>query len=306
MLIDSFGRILRNLRISVIHECNYHCIYCHREGWEAHRHKELLNADEIRSIAEVAMEFGINEFKITGGEPLIRYDIIEIVSSIALLKPKDLSMTTNGYFLHILAEKLVEAGLKRVNVSIPSLSREKYRYITGIDSLGIVLKGIRRALDVGLIPLTINVVILKNINDDEYLEFIKFASRFNGNIKIRFIELEPITIPKDIFNKYYLSLETIEKYIESIAIKKYIRDLHARPVYVLDNGIEIEFVRWLGNKLFCRNCNRVRLSADGILKPCILARNGIDLKPFLRPTINRDGLKNVFFKINTLRCPHNI
>jgi len=306
LLIDHFGRILRNLRISVTYECNYHCVYCHREGWEIHEHKEFLNANEIKSIAEIAMELGINEFKITGGEPLVRRDIIEIVSSIALLKPKDLSMTTNGYFLHILAEKLVEAGLKRINVSIPSLSREKYRYITGIDSLGIVLDGIKKALDAGLTPLTINIVILKNINDDEYLEFIKFASRFNGNIKIRFIELEPITIPKDIFNKYYISLETIEKYIESIAIKRYVRNLHARPIYVLDNGIEIEFVRWLGNKLFCKNCNRVRLSANGILKPCILARNGVDLKPFLRPAVNRDGLRDAFFKINVLRRPYNM
>ncbi|ADM28626.1 Radical SAM domain protein [Ignisphaera aggregans DSM 17230] len=306
MLIDNFGRILRNLRISVTHECNYHCVYCHMEGWGVYRHKEFLNANEIRSIAEIAMELGINEFKITGGEPLVRRDIIEIVSSIASLKPKDLSMTTNGYFLHILAEKLVEAGLKRINVSIPSLSREKYRYITGIDSLEIVLDGIKKALDVGLTPLTINIVVLKNINDDEYLEFIKFASRFNGNIKIRFIELEPITIPRNIFSKYYISLETIEKYIESIAVKKYIRDIHARPVYVLYNGIEIELVRWLGNRQFCRNCNRIRLSADGILKPCILARNGIDLKPFLRPTINRDGLREAFFKINALRHPYII
>jgi len=271
-----------------------------------HRHKEFLNVNEIRSIVEIAMELGINEFKITGGEPLVRRDIIEIVSSIASLKPKDLSMTTNGYFLHILVEKLVEAGLKRINVSIPSLSREKYRYITGVDSLEIVLEGIKKALDVGLTPLTINIVILKNVNDDEYIEFIKFASRFNGNIKIRFIELEPIAIPKDIFSKYYVPLETIEKYIGSIAVKRYIRDLHARSVYVLDNGIEVEFVRWLGNKHFCRNCNRIRLSADGILKPCILARNGIDLKPFLRPTINRDGLRDAFLRINALRHPYNI
>ncbi len=306
MLIDGFGRILKNLRISITPECSYHCIYCHREGWSIYRNKELLNVDEIRSIAEIAMELGIDEFKITGGEPLERSDVIEIISSISSLRPRDISITTNGYLLHILAERLVKAGLKRVNISIPSLSRERYRYITGVDSLEIVLEGVRKAIDVGLTPLTINVVILKNINDNEYLEFIRFASRFNERIRIRFIELEPITIPKEIFDKYYISLEAIEKYVRSIAMRKYMRDLHARPVYILDNGIEIEFVRWFANKLFCKNCNRIRLSANGILKPCILAKNGIDLKPFLRPTLNRDGLKDAFLRINSLRHPYNI
>lgn len=302
LLVDKWGRELRNLRISVTSSCNYHCIYCHREGLANDGYG--LSAEEYKAIAYVATSLGIREYKITGGEPLIRRDIVEIVKAISDHKPSDLSMTTNGYWLEAYAEKLAEAGLKRVNVSIPSLNRDRYRYVTGLDALDKVLKGLETALGAGLKPVTINVVVLNNINDDEYKDFIEFAS--SHGYRLRFIELEPISVPNAVFKKFYKPLDNIIKYLEGVAIKKYFRDLHHRPVYILDTGIEVEIVKWLHNTDFCMHCNRIRLTANGVLLPCIMATKGIDLKPFLRPQIDLDGIRKAFVAVNELRRPFNI
>ncbi|MEL9940609.1 MAG: GTP 3',8-cyclase MoaA [Ignisphaera sp.] len=302
LLVDKWGRELRNLRISVTSSCNYHCIYCHREGLV--NDGRGLSPEEYKAIAYVATSLGIREYKITGGEPLVRRDIVEIVKAISDHKPSDLSMTTNGYWLEVYAEKLAEAGLRRVNVSVPSLNRERYRYVTGLDALDKVLKGLETALEAGLKPVTINVVVLNSINDDEYKDFIEFAS--SHGYRLRFIELEPISVPSTVFKKLYKPLDSIIKYLEGVATRKYFRDLHHRPVYILDTGIEVEIVKWLHNTYFCMYCNRIRLTANGVLLPCIMSARGIDLKPFLRPNIDLDGIRKAFIAVNELRRPFNI
>ncbi|MEM0248300.1 MAG: GTP 3',8-cyclase MoaA [Ignisphaera sp.] len=301
LLVDKWGRELRNLRISVTSSCNYHCIYCHREGLVNDGYGLL--AEEYKAIAYVATSLGIREFKITGGEPLIRKDILEIVKAISDHKPNDLSMTTNGYWLELYAEKLAEAGLKRVNVSVPSLNRERYKYVTGLDALDKVLRGLKTALDAGLNPVTINVVVLNGVNDNEYKDFIELAS--SHGYRLRFIELEPISVPNTVFKKLYKPLNNITKYLEEVAVRKYFRDLHHRPVYILDVGTEVEVVKWLHNAEFCMHCNRIRLTANGILLPCIMSTKGIDLKPFLKPYIDLDGIRKAFIAVNELRHPFN-
>ncbi len=301
-LVDRWGRKLENLRVSVTSECNYRCIYCHREGLLNRGYG--LSAEEYRVIAIVASSLGISEFKLTGGEPLARRDIVDVVKAFSETKPRDLSMTTNGYWLEFYVEKLAEAGLMRINVSMPSLNREKYRYVTGLDALDKVVSSLRKAQEVGLNPITINVVILNGINDDEYKNFIDFVS--THGYKLRFIELEPISIPKHIFDKLYKPIDDIVKYLESISIRKYFRSLHHRPVYVLNTGNEVEIVKWTHNTVFCMYCNRIRLTADGILTPCIMATKGVDLKPFLRPKPNLDEIKKAFVKVNEMRLPFNI
>jgi cyclic pyranopterin phosphate synthase len=302
MLVDRWGRILDSLRISLTSFCNYSCIYCHREGF-ANRGNGL-KPDEYRAIAYVATSLGIARFKLTGGEPLLRRDVVDVVKVFSEAKPDDLSMTTNGFYLEELAQKLVEAGLRRVNVNVPSLDRERYKRITKVDALDKVLKGLRAAHDAGLEPITINVTVLKNFNDAEFANLINFASQ-NG-YRLRFIELEPISLPKPVFEELYASLNPVIDHLERVSVRKYIRKLHARPVYVLDTGIEVEIVRWTHNTAFCMGCTRVRLSADGVLLPCIMATKGVDLKPFLRPRIDMGRLRESFIAVNGMRFPYNL
>lgn len=301
MLYDKWGRPLQALRINVTQDCNYNCIYCHREGWSGS--EEVLKPEELAVIASAARELGILEFKITGGEPTLRNDLVEVVKALASVKPRDLSMTTNGVFLHLRAASLAEAGLMRVNVSLPSLRRDVYKYITGADGLEAVLKGVRVAIDCGLHPVTLNVVVMKGINEWEFKDFIDFASK--EGLRLRFIELEPISIPEHIFIRLYKGLDYIADYLEAVASKKYFRSLHHRPVYVMETGIEVELVRWYRNCEFCLHCNRVRLTADGILRPCIFAREGVDLKPLLRPKMEISMIKEAIMQVNEARAPYN-
>ncbi len=302
MLYDRFNRVLKNLRISVTYDCNFNCIYCHHEGW-SYRDGDTLTAKEIGVIASVAKSLEIDEFKITGGEPLLRRDIVKIIATLRELKPRDISMTTNGFLLEKLAGPLSEAGLMRLNISLPTLNREKYRMITGVDGLESILRGIEAVYSYKL-PITLNIVLLKGINDDEYREFIDFAQRYEA--KIRFIELEPIVIDVKLFRKLYAPANKIIDYLEKISVSKIYRELNHRPIYILGNGTKVEVVKWLGNRYFCSYCNRVRLSPNGILKPCIMVEYGVDLKPFLRPTVDFDGLRNAFINVNQMRIPYNI
>ncbi len=303
MLIDSFGRPLKSLRISVTSRCNYRCVFCHNEGIER-RDLEELTPSEIGIIVKIAMELGINEFKLTGGEPLVRLDIVDIVKHISMYRPRDLSMTTNGYYLKDLAAKLAEAGLMRVNINIPTLNNEKYVQITGVNGLKRVLEGIEEAYNNSLKPIAINMVLLRNINEDEVDSFIELASRYEA--KLRIIELEPISIPKRVFEDLYVSTDRVESMLRRRCSKIMYRDLHRRPIYVLDNGVEVEIVKWYGNPVFCAHCYRARLTPNGVLKPCILSREGIDLKPYLRPKPDPEKIKEMFIRLNSMRKPFNI
>ncbi|MCS7110701.1 MAG: GTP 3',8-cyclase MoaA [Ignisphaera sp.] len=302
MLYDRFNRVLKNLRISVTYDCNFNCLYCHHEGW-SNRSSDVLTAEEIQTVSSVARFLGIDEFKLTGGEPLLRKDIVKIVSALRELKPRDISITTNGFLLEKLVGPLSEAGLMRLNVNLPTLSREKYRMITGVDGLENVLKGIEAAHNYKL-PITLNVVLLNGINNEEYKELINFAQRYEA--KIRFIELEPIMVDMEMYKRLYASANKIIEYLEATSVFKTYRELNRRPIYTISNGIRVEVVKWLGNRYFCSYCNRIRLSPSGILKPCIMVEYGIDLKPFLRPTTNYNELKNAFINVNQMRIPYNM
>ncbi|MEM1541468.1 MAG: GTP 3',8-cyclase MoaA [Ignisphaera sp.] len=301
MLFDRYGRPLRTLRIVINNECNYRCIYCHKEGMYRNKDERALSLEELKAITKIASKLGIDRFKITGGEPLLHDDIVDIVKWLTELKPSDISMTTNGFHLATFATRLAEAGLQRVNIGLPSLNRNKFRYVTGIDALNIVIKGIDIAKDAFPKPMTINVVVLKNINEHEYLDFIGFASRFNA--RLRFIELEPIGEGKKDFNELYTSLDKIVEFLEGISIKKYIRDVNLRPVYVLDNGIEVEIVRWYRNHKFCLYCDRIRLYSNRTLKPCVGLNDYIDLRRCLEPKIDEECIEMMMIYINNVRKP---
>jgi len=301
-LVDRYGRPLKNLRISVIDECNYRCVYCHFEGWPRSSANRLLTVEDYRAIAEVAVSLGVTEFKITGGEPLLRSDLTEIISAINDAGPSDISLTTNGFKLRDVASDLRRAGLRRIAVSVPSLRRERYSWITGVDKLGDVIEGLKAAKSAGFNELTINVVLLRDVNTDEIEDLVELASELEA--KLRIIELEPINIPRHVFERFYISANYVREVLSKRIVTETRRELHNRPVLILDNGIKVELVQWWCNEDFCMHCTRVRLSADGVLKPCIMSREGVDLKPCLKPRHDKQCIESKFKAVNSTRFPY--
>ncbi|RLI23152.1 GTP 3',8-cyclase MoaA, partial [Candidatus Bathyarchaeota archaeon] len=230
MILDPFGRPTTNFRISVTQRCNLKCVYCHREG-ETSSDTEMT-VDEIVEIVKLGVELGIRNVKLTGGEPLVREDVLEIVKGISKIRGvEDLSMTTNGNLLSVYAEKLVDAGLDRVNVSLPSLNEQKYKTITGGD-LKPVIAGIKAAVDAGLNPVKLNMVYMKGINTEEVHSMIEFAAETNTILQV--IELEPINLDEDFYRRHHTPLDDLIRYLSGRAKEvKVRRSMQNRRVYIL-------------------------------------------------------------------------
>jgi cyclic pyranopterin phosphate synthase len=267
-LKDTFNRPVSNLRISLTPRCNLSCIYCHREGEKAPQGP--LSATEIAEVLRVAAGFGIRSVKFTGGEPTLRPDLIEIIKSVPA--GMESSITTNGTLLAGLAADLRQAGLRRVNVSIDSLDPATYKKITGTDRLSDVLEGIDAAIASGLTPVKLNMVVLKGINDHEIDDFLTYV-RGNRDLVLQLIELMN-------FNDcdYHGDLNGLETSLASRSKQIVTRRMHHRKKYCLD-GAEVEVVRPLHNTEFCAFCNRLRVTSDGKLKPCLLRTdNHVDIR----------------------------
>jgi cyclic pyranopterin phosphate synthase len=268
ILKDPFNRPVSNLRVSLTPVCNLSCVYCHREGEKSPEGQ--IPAEEIAEILRVAAKFDIRSVKFTGGEPLLRQDLLEIVRSVP--EGMESSLTTNGTLLADLASGLKEAGLRRVNVSLDSLNAETYKKITGSDRLSDVLAGIDAALEAGLTPVKLNMVVLDGINNGEIDDFLAYV-RGNRNLVLQLIELMH-------FNDctYHGDLNGLE---DSLALRSkeiITRRMHHRKKYCLD-GAEVEVVRPRHNTEFCAFCNRIRVTSDGKLKPCLLRTdNHIDIR----------------------------
>ncbi len=280
------------------------------EGEDKEIGQELTPTD-IYYIAKAAYELGIKKFKITGGEPLVRTDIVDIVGKLSSLKPLDLAITTNGYYLPDYISDLVKAGLKRINVSLPALNHEVYKAITGVDGLDRVLDGIERAKNAGLHPIKLNFVYLRNINESELWNVLSYARK--NKLILQVIELEPVGIPRELFAKLYRDTKSFEKEISRKAVKVIRRrHMHNRPQYFLPDGSIIEIVRSNCNPTFCKHCTRLRLTADGHLKTCLLRdRPLINVLSILRSKDFTSGergiierIKNAIKEINSLREPY--
>ena len=267
-LKDPYNRPVSNLRVSLTPKCNLACMYCHREGEKTP--EGPLSAAEIAEVLRVAAGFGIRSVKFTGGEPMLRSDLIEIVRSVPA--GMESSITTNGTLLAGLAADLKQAGLRRVNVSLDSLDPATYKKITGTDRLSDVLEGIDAALGTGLTPIKLNMVVLKGINDHEIDDFLSYV-RGNRDLVLQLIELMN-------FNDcdYHGDLNGLEDSLASRSKQIITRRMHHRKKYCLD-GAEVEVVRPLHNTEFCAYCNRLRVTSDGKLKPCLLRTdNHIDIR----------------------------
>jgi cyclic pyranopterin phosphate synthase len=265
-LTDAYGRTIRSLRISLTNRCNLKCLYCHREG-ETREINNEMTAKTIGNIVRASQAFGVDRVKFSGGEPLLRNDLEEIIKSLPELR--DVSATTNGVFLAHKAKSLAESGLDRINISLPSLLPEQYRKVTGGD-IGKVLDGIDAAVDWGMTPVKLNMVLLKGINDKEILKMMDFTRKFEGKVILQLIELMDFQGTA----QYQVDINEIEKFLESRASKIEERVMHRRKKYHI-GGVEVELVRPIDNSHFCANCNRLRVTSDGRLKPCLFRNDNL-------------------------------
>jgi len=275
------------LRVSVTNRCNLRCVYCHPVGDSGLiESKEVLRFDEIRRIVELFADCGIKKVRLTGGEPLLRNNIVRLVCELAsIIGIEELSVTTNGVFLEPLAAELKAAGLQRVNISVDSMERASYKRITGFDLLPEVINSIYRAIEVGLTPVKINSVILRGVNDSEKQITALAEMSVNLPVSVRFIEYCPT-------NKYtkpasdYLPNRIVRTIIEHKygPLSGVVMDCGNGPALYFkmrDSAGTIGFISGRSSK-FCHSCNRLRLTSDGKIMPCLYSARTHDLKRLIR------------------------
>jgi GTP 3',8-cyclase len=305
VLKDNCGRPLLNLRVAVTRKCNLRCSYCHGEGEQKSEHfNNEMTAEEITRVIRIAVSLGVKGMKLTGGEPLMRRDIVEIVVKAAAIHGlDDLSMTTNGTLLSHLAHDLRKAGLKRVNISLPTLDTEIFHKLTGGEVKDAV-SGVKAAVAAGLRPVKLNMLLLRGVNDSSVSQMVEFAKE-TGTI-LQLIELEPINID-DTF--YFANHEPLDRYSEMLkekAVKVETRRfMQNRQVYHLPDVI-VEVVRPIENTEFCLHCSRLRITSDGKLKPCLMRNDNLtDILTPLRNGANDEQLTELFKLANQHREPFN-
>jgi cyclic pyranopterin phosphate synthase len=297
-LSDSFQRPINYLRISVTDRCNLRCVYCMPEaGVELMSHYDILSYEEIYTVVKAAAELGINRVRLTGGEPLVRAGLTDLISLLDSIETiDDISLTTNGILLAQHAAELKEAGLSRVNISLDTLKPDRFRQITRCGSLGDTLKGIEAAGEAGLTPVKINMVVMAGINDDELTDFA--AKTVKDGWNVRFIELMPSSANEQVSSKL-VSVSDMRKRIEAMG--------KLEPSQIEAGNGPAKYFRLPGTKgtvgfispvteHFCFQCNRLRLTADGKLRPCLLSEDEIDLKEPLRSGAPLEELKTLISK----------
>ncbi len=294
---DSFQRPISYLRVSVTDRCNLRCVYCMPpDGIALMPHSDILRYEEILRVVRVAVEMGIDRIRLSGGEPLARAGLVDFVRMLSGVKDiEDLSLTTNGVLLKGQAAALREAGLRRVNISLDSLKREKFRQITGHDRLPDVLEGIREAERAGLAPIKINVVVMRGINDDELLDF---AALTRDGWNVRFIELMPM-LRKGGSQPEFLPARVMRDIISSVGPLEPCQPLpgNGPASYYRLPGARgtVGFITPVSDH-FCFKCNRLRLTADGKLLPCLLAGGEVDLRAALRSGASPEDIRRLILE----------
>ena len=301
---DKYDRPILSLRITLTNRCNVNCIYCHHDGMRSSKNE--MTPDEIYKICQIAKRIGVRKIRLSGGEPLIRKDIVEIVSKISSIGFNDISITTNGILLEKYAKDLKEAGLDRVNVSLDTLNPETYEFITKKDYLEAAKKGILKSVEVGLYPVKINMVIMKDINEHEIKDMFNFCK--DNNMVLQLIELiESENCDDDKFSaEYHYKLDMVEERLSDIADEVREREfMQGRRKYYI-NGGEIEVVKPVDNSKFCANCTRLRVTPDGKIKPCLLRNdNLVDIITDIRNNESDEKLEEIFLKGIDKREPFN-
>ena len=296
-LVDPYGRVIDYLRVSITDLCNFRCVYCRPpEGVKLISHDEILRYEEILTIVSVAQELGIRKIRVTGGEPLVRRGVVDFIARLTRSAGiRDVGLTTNGSRLAEMADDLKAAGLTRINISLDSLRREVFRQITGYDQLDRVLAGIEAALEVGFHPVKINVVLLEGMNETDVPEFARLT--VERPLHVRFIERMPFgtdEVPGS--PDSFCARSVIEMIQESLG------ELHQEERQPSDGPATMFRLAGARGRIgvidpitghFCGTCNRLRLTARGTLRPCLLGPNEIDIKTPLREGASREELARI-------------
>ncbi len=297
---DNFNRPISYLRVSVTDRCNLRCVYCMApDGVHWRPHDEILRYEEIERVVRAAAELGISKVRVTGGEPLARLGIVDLVAMLARIPGiDDLAMTTNGTLLARYAEELKAAGLKRVNVSLDTLRPERFRRITRLGELSDALEGIAAAREAGLLPVKINTVVIRGLNDDEVVDFACLTKAPDWHV--RFIEVMPLGNNADWAGNGYVPMSEVRERIEKelgelIPAKLAAGGGPARYYRLPDAHGTIGFITPISEH-FCYQCNRLRLTADGKLRPCLLSDYEIDLRTPLRQGATIEDIKHLIIE----------
>jgi cyclic pyranopterin phosphate synthase len=281
--MDNFNREINYLRISITDRCNLRCKYCTESFLPFIAHEDVLRYEEIIRFVRIAASLGVRKVRLTGGEPLRRKSLPFLLKEIdAIDTIEDISLTTNGVELAEHVEELKSAGLRRVNISLDTLKKDRFTFITGVDAFDRVMKSIEKARAAGLDPVKVNTVIIKDFNDDEVLDFAEFARSWD--VQVRFIEFMPFGDT---------SLWNSSKVLDSANLEKTIRgayrllesvNSHRGPakMFAIQGGAgQVGFISPMSSHI-CRECNRIRLTADGKIKPCLFSDTEYDLRALLR------------------------
>jgi cyclic pyranopterin phosphate synthase len=289
-LIDTFGRVHRDLRIAVTDRCNFRCQYCMtEEGMEWMPREGLLSFEEIERLASILVtRYGVDSIRLTGGEPTVRAHLPRLVQKLAALGV-DLAMTTNGATLPLVADDLFAAGLKRVNISLDSLHRDRFIELTRRDELDRVLDGIDAAIDAGFTPVKINAVLMRGINDDEIVDFARFG-REKG-VVVRFIEFMPLDADEMWGPERVVPLaEVVETINDEFPIEAVQRTSAPATRYRYKDGAgEVGVIATVTEK-FCDTCDRIRLTADGQFRNCLFAVTDYNVRDAMRGGASDDEL----------------
>jgi cyclic pyranopterin phosphate synthase len=277
---DKQGRNINYLRVSVTDRCNLRCIYCMpEEGIKSLGHDDIMRFGDILKIVKVAASLGINKIRYTGGEPLVMKDIDKLIYETSRLPEiDDIAITTNGILLSDMAEDLKKAGLKRVNISLDTLSKDKFRSITRIGNLDKVLESIDKCLSLGLKPVKINTVLMKGVNDNEVKDFLNLAKEMP--VEIRFIELMPIGESIKLYEESKVGfIDILNQYPELLPIETE-KNSTAQMYKLQGSKGKIGFISPISCK-FCPDCNKIRLTSIGTIKPCLHSNDEIDVRGYL-------------------------
>jgi GTP 3',8-cyclase len=295
VLTDSFGRAIRDLRVSLTDRCNFRCFYCLPHGEPPIAPKEkMLSYEEIEYVCEIFVSLGIEKIRLTGGEPMMRRDIETIIRKLSALKPRlhDLALTTNGYFLPDRAVALKDAGLDRITISLDSLKADVFKEMTGVDVLDRVLTGIEAAKKAGLEPIKINAVIVRGHNEDEVAEFAEFAR--THDVKMRFIEFMPLDSGHEWQREQVVSGREIRERISErfpLVPLDVQRGSETSTRYRFADGApgEIGIIAPV-TEMFCGACSRIRLTSDGQIRTCLFSTVEYSLRDVVRNGASRQEI----------------
>jgi cyclic pyranopterin phosphate synthase len=294
-LVDQCGRRITRLRLAINEACNFKCIYCRpREDESSRLRGSLLSVEELVRVAEACVASGISCIRLTGGEPLLRPKLPEIIRRISGLSPDlDISLTTNGYHLGEMAEALAGAGLQRINVSLDSLRKDSFCEMTGSHSVETVIAGIRAAYQAGLRPMKVNVVVIRGLNDAEITDMVEFA-RENA-YHIRFIEFMPLDGRQEWSPEKTVPVAEIRAQIEQrYELTPLLDSGSPGDEYLLGKGPTRVSLIGAVSKPFCNKCNRMRVTADGFLRLCLFSLEELDLRPALADSHPKEALMAAF------------